>query len=303
MTPVRPLLFLVFAVWLAAPALSQPTKSVALEKAKAKFEADTAKAEEAFLASIDKAIAKAKAGKGDKALAEKLEYEKEQFVKQRVVPPSVPAGAYLKQRAHAVDALEAVYLPALKELVRNKKDAEAESVEGELSDLLRAARGYGAAFPDLEPKTLVLIESKGTGLVLEAPAQVKAPKSAPVSLAPKAGRKSLAQCWTVEREENGVVLRNAATGLSLYLTPRTAEEVPAVSTRQLDPARATPQAALFKLSEVRRAVTIGGAVKAQSGVLTATEKKIKGVTVHEPSIESPEDPPPPAQLWLITEAK
>jgi hypothetical protein len=66
----------VFCVVLTGVISAQPDRTAEIEKAKTKFEKDIAKAEETFLANLDKAITKAQTG-GNKALTEKLTFERE----------------------------------------------------------------------------------------------------------------------------------------------------------------------------------------------------------------------------------
>src|SRR5262245_43350793 len=99
-------LFLLGAVWLSAPAEAQPGRTGGLATGKSKFETDISKAEEALIASIDKAI---KAASGNKAMMEKLTYERELFVSQRIVPTAVSTTAYIQKRTQAIAALEAAY--------------------------------------------------------------------------------------------------------------------------------------------------------------------------------------------------
>ena len=82
---------------------AQPDRTAVLEKAKTKFEADIAKAEEALLKDIDKALKLAEAAKNKQAV-EKLTYERSQFVKHRLVPTTVPTTVYLKQRSQSIAA-------------------------------------------------------------------------------------------------------------------------------------------------------------------------------------------------------
>lgn len=298
--PSVALLFLLAAAWLSGPVTAQPDKAAALEKAKAKFEADSAKAEEAMLASLEKALAKAKAA-GNKAVAEKLTYEKDLFVAQRIAPTAVPAAAYLKQRTQAVNALEAAYQALIKDHLKNKKEAEAEALEAELSDLVKATRGYGLAFPDLDTKPVLVIENKASGQVLELLTGKNGP--AQVVLAAKVGKKKPGQCWTVEREEKGMVLRSVTNGHAMSIT-RFGPDLSPLGTVKADPQKETPDTALFKLAEVRREVTIASLAKGQNVTfVTAAEKKAKGVTVFELSLEPKESPTPPSQLWVLSEAK
>src|SRR5262249_14969158 len=152
-----------------------------------------------LLASIDKAL---KASTGNKMLKEKLTYEREMFVSQRFVPTAVPTMGYLKSRSQAISALEAAYQPAIKELVKAKKDDDAEAVEAALSDLLKAARGYGLGIPDLAGRPALLLENKATGTVIEPSTKEG---YGDMLLVTKAAKKKALQTWHLDREEKGYV--------------------------------------------------------------------------------------------------
>jgi hypothetical protein len=283
------------AVWLAGSSGAEPDRTEALAKAKAKFEADISKAEDALLASIDKAL---KGATGNKPLTEKLTYEREQFVGQRLVPTAVPTAAYLQKRAKAIAALEAVYNPAVKELVKAKKDDEAEAMESALSDLVRAARGYGLALPALEGPSTFFIENKAFGLALEL---VVRDTALQVILENKASKKTPSQFWLLDRDGKGFVLRNAGRKDNVVI----AAIGYGLTTDLLDPKKEAPESVLFQLVEVHRAVVIAPVTKngAPGSVLTATEHKVKGVTTYKLTLEKKEAPPTPNQLWVITEVK
>jgi hypothetical protein len=296
-------LLLLCAACLGRPAGAQPDRTEALAKAKAKFEADVSKAEDALLANIDKAL---KNAAGNKATTEKLTYERELFVSQRIVPTAVPAGTYLKQRSQATAALEAVYLPAIKELVKAKKDDEAAALEGALGDLLKTARGYGLGLPDLEAaRPMFVIESKATGLVIEP---VGKDGLGELGLATKMGKKKPAQCWNLERDEKGFVVRGAQSGRAFSISYRVSPDggplVSHLATAKLDPLKEVPDRSLFRLGETRREVTIASLSKDKTDyVVTAIERKLKGVTVYDLVLEKKETPPTPGQLWVFAEAK
>jgi hypothetical protein len=288
---------LLVAVCLAGSSGAEPNRTEALAKAKAKFEADISKAEDALLASIDKALKGAGAA-NNKMLTEKLTYEREQFVGQRTVPTAVPTTAYLQKRAQAIAALEAAYNPAIKELVKAKKDDEAEAMESALSDLVRAARGYGLALPALERQSIAFIENKASGLALELVVRDTALR---IILENKASKKNPGQGWLLDRDGKGFVLRNASRKDNVVI----AAVGRGLTTDLLDPKKEAPESVLFQLVEVRRAVLIVPVTKngAPGSVLTATEHKVKGVTTYELTLEKQETPPTPNQLWVITEAK
>jgi hypothetical protein len=296
------LLFLL-TVGFAAPAGAQPDRTEALAKAKTKFEADISKAEDALIATLDKGIMKAQSA-GNKTMAEKLTYERELFVNHRIVPTTIATGAYLKQRSQATAALEAVYNPAIKELVKAKKDTEAEALEGALSGLLKTARGYGMAIPDLTGRPPIVIENKATGQVIEP---VDKDYWQPVVFTAKMGKRRPLQCWYLDREEKGCTFVNAQSGKAMSKTNHVVDKklVPIVATATIDPQKETPDNLLFELTETRREVVITSLAKGQTNglVLTVVEKKQKGVTIYELAFEKKESPPTPHQLWIISEAK
>jgi hypothetical protein len=296
MKPLLSLFVLLGAAWLAAPAGAQPDRAEALAKAKARFEADIPKAEDALVASMDKALKAAP----DKAAAEKLTYEREQFAGKRVVPTSVSAAAYLKQRAQAVAALEAVYLPAIKELTGAKKDDEAAALEGALGDLLKAARGYGLAFPDLESRPTVLIVNKGTGLVLD-PANKDGRH--PLVLTPKKAANKAGQGWQPERGEKGYVFRHDSH--ALYANRGGLEVIRINPKRELS--EDTAAKTQFYLTEVRRDVVISArsdrAGDPRELVFVVVEGKGKDGPVYDVSLERKGVPPAPNQLWTLVEIK
>jgi hypothetical protein len=298
---LAPLIVLAVA---AAGSISAQPKAEALAKAKTKFEQDISKAEDAFIAAIDKASMKAQAAK-NMALVEKLAYEREQFVNNRIIPTSVPTptGTYLRQRTQAITALEAVYFPAIKDLTRTKKADEAEALENALGDLLRTARGYGLAVPELSARPQLVLENKASGQVLEG---VELDHGLTV-LGAKAGKRKPLQCWHLERDEKGWTLVNVGSGRAAATSNRLADGklVPILATHKLDPQKETPDRFLFRLDETRREVVIASLAKGESNgyVLAAAEKKQKGMTVYELVIEKKENPPKPNQIWTITEAK
>ncbi|HEV3386385.1 MAG TPA: hypothetical protein VG097_16300, partial [Gemmata sp.] len=109
-----------FCVGLTGVMAAQPDRTAEIEKAKTKFEKDIAKAEETFLANFDKAISKAQTG-GNKALTEKLTFEREQFAKSHIVPTALPSDTYLRQRNQAIAALQTAYKPRIADLTKAKK--------------------------------------------------------------------------------------------------------------------------------------------------------------------------------------
>jgi hypothetical protein len=281
-------------------AAAQPDRTAALAKAKAKFEADISKAEDALIASLDKALTKAQAS-GNKAAAEKLAYERDAFNSQRLVPTAVPTTAYLRRRGQAITALEAAYLPAIKEFGKAKKDADAEALETALSDALKSARGYGLGVPNLEAHPVVLIEHKATGKVIET---VNKGGTGELVLGAKVGKSKPSQCWLLEREEKGYVIRNVASRQGFHVPYSASGEGDGLVAWPPNdqPSKEVLKGSLYQITDiVRREVVIHPAWNPL--VLTATEKKVKGVTTYYITQEKKETPPLASQRWTLTEVK
>jgi hypothetical protein len=290
------LLFLVPAAALAGSAAAQEKPAAVMERAKAKFEADMAKLDVTLLVGLDKAIA---AKTTDKATVQKLTYEREVFVKSRIVPATFPGGAtYARGRNAATTALEAAYLSAARELSRSKKADEAAAAEDALGELLKAARGYGIAVPDLEAKPVFVVESKAfPGQVIDTAEK----GSGALVLGAKVGRRKPTQCWQLEREDGGYVVRNLGSGYAFHVPAGSKTAGTGLVVWSSDKAKETSPSSLFRLDEVRRDVAFGSAFNGL--VLTATERKEKGVTTVAVTQEKKEKAPPPAQLWTLVEAK
>ena len=294
----RPLALVVFLFSASAIgwAGAQPDRTAALEKARTRFEADITKAEEALVTSIDRALKSAQTAK-DRQAVEKLTYEREQFVKQRLVPTTVPTAAYLKQRAQSIAAIEAAYAPVLKELVKAKKDEDVAALETALNDLVKTTRGYGLALPELEGRS-VLIESKANGLVIETEHK---DGTGSLVLGPKVGKKKPSQCWIIEREEKGCVIRNVASGHTFNVPTGTGAPGVGLVSWPLDRTKVPPPNTLFVITEIRREVVIS--IPFDGLTLTANEMKVKGVTTGTAIQEKKEEPLPAKQRWVFTEAK
>jgi hypothetical protein len=282
-------------VWLTGSVGAEPDRTEALAKAKEKFEADISKAEDALVASIDKAL---KGATNNKALTEKLTYEREQFRAHHLVPTAIPTTTYLQKRTQAIAALEAAYNPAIKELDKVKKFAEAEALENVLNDAVKAARGYGLAIPAIEGQNTVFIENKATGLALEMGVRDMILR---VFVENKASKKNSGQGWLLDREEKGFVMRNASRKDNAVIASYNG----GLTTDRINPNKEAPESVQFQLVEVRRAVVIVPVNKnvAPGSVLTVTEQKVKGVTTYELTLEKKESPPSPNQLWVINEVK
>jgi hypothetical protein len=295
--PIASVLFL-FGISTVGLAGAQPGRTAALEKARTKFEADITKAEEALLASMDKALKVAQTAK-DKPAVEKLTYEREQFVKQRLVPTTVPTLTYLKQRAQSIAALEAAYQPAIKDLLKAKKDEEVEALETALNDLVKSRRGYGRALPDLEGKPTFVIENKANGMVVET---TDKNGRGELVLGSKVGKKKPNQCWQLEREEKGYIIRNVASRWGFHV-PYSGSNPGAILTTwpPHEASKETIKGSLYKLAEVRNEIVITPAWNEL--VLSTTEKQVKGVTTTFVVQEKKDTSSPSKQRWVLTEAK
>ena len=210
------------------------------------------------------------------------------FVKVRITPTAYTANSYLQQRAQAITALNAVYHPAISELTKAKKLSEAAAVEDELSALLKASRGYGLALPDLESKPMFLIENKANGLVIETANKTG---TGELTLAPKVGRSRLNQCWRLERDERGFYIHTCA-GTNVFEIPGGSKAAGVhVHTWGFDPKRESDARSVFQLNEIRRDIVLESAHNGL--ILTATEKKVKGVTTTYVTQETKERRRPP----------
>jgi hypothetical protein len=286
------------AVCLSGAVAAQPDKTVALEKARAKFEKDIAKLDETFLTGIDKTIVKALSA-NNKALHEKLTYERDQFVTNRILPTTFSSEAYHKQRNQAIATLQGVYQPVLSELNKAKKFEEMHAIEDELSNVLKSGRGYGLAFPaDLDAKPVFLIENKSTGLVIDLSPKLGDHPEAIAAAREKDNNKKQTQLWRIERDEGRFILRNVGTK-NVLIGVKMAGSI--LSTWAQNPEMGTEARGYFLLNEIRREIVIAAAVGEL--VVTVTEKKDKGVTTSYVTYEKKATPPTAAQLWTLVEVK
>jgi hypothetical protein len=275
---------------------AQPDRTAEIEKAKTKFEKDIAKAEETFLANFDKAISKAQTG-GNKALTEKLTFEREQFAKSHIVPTALPSDTYLRQRNQAIAALQTAYKPRIADLTKAKKFDELMATEDTLSELLTTARGYGLAFPDLETHPIFLIENPITGLVIDTTEN----GSGSLVAVPKVGKSRPAQCWRLYREEKGFIVRNVGSGNGFHVPGGSRDAGTTVVMWSVDPTKGAGTWSLFKLTETHREVVIESTLN--DLILTATERKEKGVTTTYITQEKKEAKVLPSQTWKFVELK
>jgi hypothetical protein len=305
---MRPTLLLgVLFVVMVGSASAQQDRAQILEKAKAKFEKEMAKADETLQSAIDKAIAQA-TKTGNKAQLEKLNYERPLFVTQHLIPTGVPTDAvsYLRERSKATTALLAAYNPAIAELTKTKKLEEANALEDTLNGILLAARGYGSAFPDIEahPELVFMIENKATGLVVDTEIENGRGK---LILTPKTGRPKAGQCWQLEREEKGFLIRNLKSKnyfqtAGIVANPE-GDAVPSLSAGVFNHKNETPASVQFKLISYRRDFLIEPTANEDDTVVTPYEKKVKGVTTTYLTREKKDASKASSQLWKLVEVR
>ncbi len=292
------LLFLAH-VCISVSVAAQPDRSLQLEKAKAKFEKDIAKADETLLASMDKSLAQA-TKTGNKMLQEKLTYERSLFATQHIIPTVLPAEGYLRERTKATNALSGVFQPIIGELTKAKKFEEAMAVEDLLSDVLKAGRGFGLAIPDIEAhqELIFQIEHKASGLVLDTEADNGRGK---LVLNPKNARTRPCQFWRLERDEKGFLIRNVKAKQYVHVGNFAGESGPMLATGSFDQKKETPPSYLFQLTSIRHELVIEQ--PAGESVLIPLEKKAKGVTVTYVSLDKKETQPSAVQIWKLIEVK
>jgi hypothetical protein len=299
MPMLRPVGLFLLTCYLTGVVAAQPDTSAVLEKAKTKFEKDIAKLDETFLSGIDKTMVKALSA-NNKALHEKLTYEREQFVGNRILPTAYSSESYHKQRNQAITALMSAYQPVINDLTKAKKFAELNAIEDELNDLLKTSRGYGLAFSaDLDNRPIFMLENKSNGEVL-TPLEMTG-QTTQIIVAPKEkeGKKKLMQCWRVERYEQKFAFRNLGNQRVLELRNTNSASNFGLG---VTPAGKDPRAsALFQISELRHEMIIECSFDHR--VLTATEKKEKGVTTIYVTDDKKEKTPTDAQLWTLVEVK
>jgi hypothetical protein len=298
MTCRLPFLMLASVLALAGTAAAQD-RTATLEKAKAKFEKEMAKQDEVFLAVIDKALAQA--AKNNKSLLDRLTYERPLFVTHHLIPTAVASDAYLRERTKATNELMNVYKPVIADLNKAKKFEELAAIEDGLNEALKAARGYGLPFPDLEatPGLIFTIESKShPGRVIDTE---RDGGTGDLAINPRLLKPS--QFWVVEREERGILIRNVKSKqvISARPAPGQAGSTPTAGaifrTSTTDPKKETSLNSVFKVTEVRRELFLECA--GNSLILTATEVKSKGVTTYPLTQEAKESNPTPDQLWKL----
>lgn len=288
-------LIVVFSASLASVALAQQDER--LEKATEKFQKDMDKANEAFIAGLDKAILQA--GKtGNVKLQQKLGYDKSMFIEQHLVPREYPSDTYLVQRNKATVALMKAYQPTINELTKAKKFEEANALEDALSKALTSARGYGVALPDLGIRPIVMIENVKTGQVIDT---LSDGGTGELVLNVKLGARRPTQCWRVEREEKGFVFINVKSNHNLDVFGGNKTPGHVLSTWPYDRKKETGAPGRFKLTEVRRELVIES--DASGLVLTATDRVVKGVTTTYVTQEKKGEQPLPTQLWKVVEVK
>ncbi len=295
---MRPTILIVgFIVSLLGAASAQDEKAQNLEKAKEKFQKDIAKAEEGFLASIDKAIAQA--GKsGNLKLQQSLTFARPLFVEKKLMPRDMPAENYLHLRRLATSNLLKAYQPTITELTKAKKIEETNALEDTLDELLKSARGYGLAFPDLGAHPVLLIENVKTGMVIDS---LNDGGTGELVLNNKLGARRPTQCWRIDQEEKGFVFHNVKSNHNMDVFGGNRAPGVVISTWPYDSKKDVNPPGRFKLTGIRRQLMIES--EASGLILTATDRVNKGSVMTYVTQEKKEEPPSPAQLWRLIEVK
>lgn len=105
-----------------------------LDAAKKAYESEVQRLKKELLDTFDKKEALARQD-GNKKLVDQILAERLAFTTTGELPKSIPTSQYLSRLAAARKALQSAYTEAIRELVRNKRDAEAALLEKELQDL------------------------------------------------------------------------------------------------------------------------------------------------------------------------
>jgi hypothetical protein len=142
----------------------------------------------------------------------------------------------------------------------------------------------------------LLIENKANGMVVET---TNKDGSGELALAQKVGKKE--QCWLIEREEKGFVIRNVASGYSFNVPHGHRHAGVTMISYPFDRTKEATPNTRFQLTEFRREVVFSPTCSGL--ILTANETKIKGVTTYSITQEKKEEPPPDKQRWVLTEAR
>jgi hypothetical protein len=203
---------------------------------------------------------------------------------------------YLLNRASATAALMKVYESAIKELNKAKKLDEAMAID----ELLKAARGYGLAFPDLEmqPGLIFHIQKSDSDQVMESESAMWST----LLLNKKVGKSKITQCWILEREEKGFTLRQLQTSHYFCVGGSSKDPGALMTTCSLDRKLDTPASSLYRITSVRRDVVIES-VLSDLTLTATTGKPVKGVTTTTITQEKKENPSSANQLWRLVVAK
>jgi hypothetical protein len=307
-------LILPIALGLSGTLHAQTDKSEALDKAKERFKKEIARIEGEFLKNIDKIILNPKA---NKALVDKLTYERPLFVTDHLVPKGDASDIFIKQRlAYLQDRVKAtktlldVFNPTIEHLKSKNvlKIAEAEALEDTLDELLKESRGYGLAFGrDLEanPGAMFIIENKevqrvGDKEVLRVIDITDIHGGPELVMMPKAGLQS--QYWRFEREEKGFTIKNLKNNGS-FNVPWSTKDIGAImATFKLNESRIeTPLNSLFKITSVRREVTIESICNEL--MLSMKVQMNKGVSTTFVVQDLKDKKIAPSFLWKLIEVK
>lgn len=106
-----------------------------LDAAKKAYESEVQRIKKSLFDAFDKKEALARQD-GNKKLVDQILAERLAYTTTGELPKSIPTNQYLSQLAAARKALQSAYTEAIRELVRNKRDAEAALLEKELQDLV-----------------------------------------------------------------------------------------------------------------------------------------------------------------------
>jgi hypothetical protein len=278
----------------------------ALVNARKKFEEEIAKLDKSLVVKMEKASDAAKKN-GDKALFQKLSYERQQFVTQHLVPTE--ANTYLQDRSRATVAIMKVYQTAINKLTKEKKFQEAAAVEDVLDESLKSSRGYGLAFPDLDMnrKLMFMIENKESGLVVDTE---HGDGRARLVLTPKekGGKSKPTQCWRLEREEKGFAISNVKSDSYWHapFDPAGAGALPGsfvdVESWRDKTTLEIGASSVYRFSSTRKEIVIEATLS--DLILTATSKAVKGATTTFVTQEKKNDKmPTEAQIWKLIEIK
>lgn len=121
-----------------------------LDAAKKAYESEVQRIKKDLLDAFDKKEALARQD-GNKKLVDQILAERLAYTTTGELPKSIPTSQYLSRLAAARKALQSAYIEAIRELVRNKRDAEAALLEKELQDITAKVANPSPP-PPLDPR-------------------------------------------------------------------------------------------------------------------------------------------------------